>query len=376
MSLRKKLIILLLFPLIIILSTNGFTLFKNQETSDRLIAALYEDTFVPSALILNADRDMYQALLAQRTLIYMDNADRDFEAQVEAYHENVAQVKERVNQAAKIFSEKVDFSALISAESQRSLTQMVSDFNQQFSDWEKESNAVVEAVSLLPRTERVELIAKAIALDEAFEVSRNNLNEIGELLEAYAQSEMSRTKEGINRLFITLLVIVIIASIGIFLLITFLMNSIRTALRKIATVTEKVAEGDLSVEKLTVNSNDEFGKLGMTVNRMVQNLRDLIKNILEAGRYVVDSSNQLKISAEETSKASEQISLTIQDVAAGSAKQSQNLFESSRLIDEVAQSLEHIALNAQEASRNAEKTTEVAVSGERSIDSLTHTWRQ
>lgn len=73
MGIRNKLVILLVLPLIIIFATNGFTLYKSQATTNSLIGTLYDNTSVPSALVLNADRDMYQALVAQRTLINIDN---------------------------------------------------------------------------------------------------------------------------------------------------------------------------------------------------------------------------------------------------------------------------------------------------------------
>jgi len=373
LSLRNKLVILLVLPLIVIFSTNGFTLYKSQETTNSLIGTLYDNTFVPSALVLNADRDMYQALVAQRTLIYIDNKDKLFETQIKTYKDNISQVKDRLGKAQIFESNSSSISSLKNPTSQRTLLQEINDFNKQFGDWEKESNSIVDAVSKLPLSERTELISKAISLDSNFEASRNNLNEIEETLEAFAKTEMHNTKQDNSRLLLMLTTIVIMVSLVIIIFSTLFIRTILMTIRKVAEVTEKVAQGDLSIEKLTIKSKDEIGRLGMSVNTMIEHLRELISNILTTGMYVVDSSNQLKLSAEETSKASEQISLTIQEVAIGSEKQSCNILESSRISEEISLNVEHITVNAKKASQSAEDATKVASSGEITIQSLIHT---
>ena len=373
MNLRKKLIILVVLPLIVIFATNGFTLYESKATTNSLIGALYDKTFVPSAVVLNADRDMYQALVAQRTLIHLDNNDKLFATQVKAYKDNIAQVKERLEKARMSFESDSTLRPLKNPTSQRTLPEEINNFNKQFGDWEKESNSIVDAVSKLPLSERTELIAKAVSLDSTFEVSRNNLNEIEETLETFATTEMQTTKQDNSRLFLMLIAIIVLFSIVIISFNTFFIHTILQAIRKIAMVTEKVAQGDLSIEKLTIKSKDEIGRLGMSVNTMVERLRELISNILSTGTYVVDSSNQLKLSSEETSKASEQISLTIQEVAIGSEKQSSSLLESSRIIEEISSNVEHIMVNVHQASQSSEAATKVASSGEFTIQSLIQT---
>lgn len=63
-----------------------------------------------------------------------------------------------------------------------------------------------------------------------------------------------------------------IASGVAFLLSAFLISQVLSPLRLLSRVTERIAHGDLS-QRVTLTARDEFGQLGMSFNRMIDNLR-------------------------------------------------------------------------------------------------------
>ena len=362
---------LLILPLIALFITNGVNLYKNDQTAKNLIETLYNNSAVPSQLVLNADRDMYQALVAQRTLIYTDQQSKLYGDQLKTYKDNISQVRERIAGARKIFDSNLSvFNSINNPTSKRTLIQDIDDFNKQFDAWEKESSIVVEATSKLPVEQRGELNSKEIAFDKGFEASRDNLNDIEETLEAFAKTEMQNNTQRNNRQFYALLIILIVVSLAIIASGILLVRAILSTIRKIVVVTEKVAEGDLAVEKLTIKSKDEFGTLGTSINAMIEQLRELIKNIHSTTSYVVESSSQLKLSAEQTSQASVQISTTIQEVAIGSEKQADNIMESTRIVEAISSSIEQITMNTVKVSNSAMEASKATSGGEESIQSL------
>lgn len=371
MSLRNKLLLLLFLPLVALFITNGANLYNSNQTTKTLMGTLYGNTFVPSQLVLNADRDMYQALVAQRTLIYADQQSKLFADQLKAYKDNILQTRERVGEARKIFESNPSiFGAISNSTSKRTLIQNVDDFNKQFDAWEKESSLVVEAISKLPIEQRVELIARELALDKNFEASRSNLNDIEESLEDFAKTEMQNTTQKNGKQIFTLLIILTVVSLAIILAGVLLVRAILSTIKKIVIVTEKVAQGDLGVEKLAIKSKDELGDLAFSINAMIDQLRELLKNIHTTTSYVVVSSGQLKLSAEQTSQASEQISTTVQEVAVGSEKQADNILESTRIVEGISSSVEQITLNTEKVSRSVIEASKAASMGEGSIQSL------
>ena len=88
--------------LVMVIALFGLTLMSRSslnDASDRLIQDLYRENLVPNSLILNADRDMYQGLLAKRNILIVGGAGKDYDKQAKDYAENVAQTRERVAKA-------------------------------------------------------------------------------------------------------------------------------------------------------------------------------------------------------------------------------------------------------------------------------------
>ena len=85
----------------------GFLAFKGYESVKTISHELDQviQTRLPiTSLILNADRDLQQALVAERSVVFSDAKSKQFEQLVKDYEENVAQAKERWDKAAAMFT--------------------------------------------------------------------------------------------------------------------------------------------------------------------------------------------------------------------------------------------------------------------------------
>ncbi len=88
--------------LVMVIALFGLTFMSRSsmmDASDRLIQDLYRENLVPNSLILNADRDMYQGLLAKRNILIVGGAGTNYEKQAKDYADNVVQTRERVAKA-------------------------------------------------------------------------------------------------------------------------------------------------------------------------------------------------------------------------------------------------------------------------------------
>lgn len=56
--------------------------------------------------MLNADRDLYQALVDKRTLLSEDPESKGFSDAVKSYEENILQVRDRMQAAKQIYDQK------------------------------------------------------------------------------------------------------------------------------------------------------------------------------------------------------------------------------------------------------------------------------
>ncbi|CAH0344749.1 methyl-accepting chemotaxis protein [Bacillus sp. CECT 9360] len=123
----------------------------------------------------------------------------------------------------------------------------------------------------------------------------------------------------------------------------FFSGRIANPIREIAHEMTLVAEGDLTIEKVKVKSNDEVGSLADSFNKMVENLKDLIMNVVETSEQVAASSEQLSANADETSKATEQIAGSMQDVAAGAEEQTNRVEKSTQFTKEISNDMLEIS---------------------------------
>lgn len=369
--LSTKLMILLVITLITLVMTNLILIFNLNAKTNQLIQAIYSDAYNSASLILNADRDLYQAVTAQRTLLVSNPQSKDFADQLKSYQENINQVKERIVKAKETFlANKSVFDKIQNPDSSKTVFQDIEDFNLLFGAWETESNTLIDSLPHVSINERENLYKKALEIETKFETARDNLNDMEDLLDDYARSTIEVLQKDNQQLKLKLsffigVIILLVAILG-----WRMIRNITKSLAALAGSANQVAAGDLSLEQTHFRSRDEISALGQALMTMADNLKNMISGISSASAHLVQSSGDLGQSAEQTSKASEQITLTIQEVATGSEYQVKVVEENSQLFHDISFSVKQIATNAENATYAANEALETAHSGEDFIQTM------
>jgi methyl-accepting chemotaxis protein len=136
------------------------------------------------------------------------------------------------------------------------------------------------------------------------------------------------------------LIAVLIAAISIG---AFVVRSITLPLAKAVELVQRVGEGDLT-QTAEVTSTDELGRMLTTVNGMVVNLRNTVKEVAGAADNVANNSQQM--------------SATAQQLSQGASEQSAAAEESTSSMEEMASSIQQNADNARETDKIASKAAE------------------
>ncbi|MFD0679959.1 MULTISPECIES: methyl-accepting chemotaxis protein [unclassified Paenibacillus] len=144
---------------------------------------------------------------------------------------------------------------------------------------------------------------------------------------------------------ITVIIISLLVSIGFGYLIA---QIIARPLNRVVGLVAKVAEGDLT-ETSDIDTKDEIGRLGDSINTMILNLRKIIGSVLS--------------SAESVSAAAQQISATTEEIASGSTSQAQAAQTMNELFKELSSAISSVASNAEQTSELANKTMQTAHDG-------------
>jgi methyl-accepting chemotaxis protein len=146
-SIRLRLILLLLIPSLLYLGSSVYLLQVNKSNTDTLTSSLYETTEKSVSLILNADRDMYQAMNAYQLLVSGTLTAEEKTNQLKLLNDNIEQTNTRVGQAVTILKSK-ELLQTAHAETKVTIEQSASSFQTSFDQWVKEANAVIQAGSV------------------------------------------------------------------------------------------------------------------------------------------------------------------------------------------------------------------------------------
>lgn len=168
---------------------------------------------------------------------------------------------------------------------------------------------------------------------------------------------------------ITLLVgVIIVLSIAVGLFVTWdIDQNIKKGIRELLRVAQRVAEGDMK-EKARIDSQDEIGKLGAALNKMIDDLRGLLRKIQDASNQVAASSEELTASADQSAQVTENIAKSITNVSQLTADQVTAVHLANSHVDAVAAGIETSAVTLREAAETTGAAVGMAKNGADTIE--------
>ncbi len=107
-----------------------------------------------------------------------------------------------------------------------------------------------------------------------------------------------------------------------------------------ANIASNIAIGDLTDD---VKSRSEKDVFGLAFTQMLGNLRNLVNTLAKNIATLTTASTNLASTADIASQATNQISLTIQQIARGAAQQTESVTQSTISVQQLAQAIDEIA---------------------------------
>jgi len=353
-SIRTKLLFLLFAPLVLFAVTSVYLLQLNSANVDKLTKALYETSYRSIALVLNADRDMYQAFASYQELRSRYVSAEDKETAKADFRENVRQTNERIDQALAIVKEQ-GISDETGPAGDVSIAAAITEVDRLFGAW------AAEADKRIAQSEYTVEGEKALKLE--FEEARSNVNSIGEILESYADGEVALIKDDNARTSASLYVILAIEWILLILFGMLLIRKLSNTVALVRSKTRQVAAGDLKYEPQSKYDKDELGQILLSVDGMIGKMRELIGGIAGHADQVSAASGELAESSRESASASGHVAENIQLVATMVETQSTVARESNVAMEEMAIGVQKIAESTNVISDHSSRTSEMADEG-------------
>ncbi|MEK5088793.1 methyl-accepting chemotaxis protein [Paenibacillus sp. FSL M8-0228] len=173
-----------------------------------------------------------------------------------------------------------------------------------------------------------------------------------------------------------LYIVLIITTIAVILgaiIVSFVSGHFTKPIIMIAKRLNSVADGDLTVEEVKMNSKDEVGELAQDFNHMIKNIRYLIGEVNLSTKQVAASSKELTLGAEHTGQATEHITIAIQESAAGAKEQQLMLQKTTSSLEEISIGMQRITDSSLTIAESSADAMEMASLGGTAVQ---HTVKQ
>jgi methyl-accepting chemotaxis protein len=217
-----------------------------------------------------------------------------------------------------------------------------------------------EFVQLISSDKMDEAIAKYSDISNGEDAITKSLDSLIKINLQAAESANSSNDLIFNNAKTEMLVLSIFGLLISILLGFIISSDINAPLKKIRDLSERLSDYNLK-EPISISRKDEFGQTGVALNKAQENIKKLIKGIIENSQTLSASSEELSATVEELTAKVENIDNSTKKIAAGSQELSATSEEITASVEEVNASINEMSQKALDGSNNAQGIKERAV---------------
>lgn len=338
----------------------AFSIRSTQVIYQDLIANIYDEAFVAQSLILNADRDLYQALVARQALLTLEQAPEEFAKHLKDFRENVEQVRDRSGKAKSILeTNRSEWEQYRLEKGTQSIFQIFGELEKDLPEWARDSERFIEQVrSGAAAPGSIREIESPL-----FKRVRGALNDIGEILDDGAEASAEMNRGLMERATRIIWVVVILAALGGFFFSFVMIRQLLGAVRRILATAEAGRRGDLTMFT-ELSGPDELAQIGTSLDAMLRAQNDVILELQAEAEATARRAESLAALSEETVASMEEIRSSIDQMVRLTENSSAALEQTNAGVEEVASTA---STSAQAATEGAEAAARTAGASENSV---------
>ncbi|MBR0434894.1 MAG: methyl-accepting chemotaxis protein [Lachnospiraceae bacterium] len=322
----------------------------SNRSRESYVTALYDEAYKASTSLINADRDLYQSLVAV-TQVRISGASLTPEEKqgfIEDFNTNYRQAREKAELAAATISEKKEvYEGLTVNKLAKENGNEVDDnpyndytYKQIFEEYIEKLD---EWHSLYdPETDTGDYYAQL----KAFDPVRDYLDAMEIFMDEYALREIADADAGIqfNKMIayaagtlVSLICIVVSVYIALYII---------KNLKRTKADLERLANKDLAFDITVNNARDEFGDMSRASATLLGTFRDMISSINETSNFINESTDNMNSASADVNNATKQIVVAVNDIA---EKVSNQALDTGRASDQT-KVLEEVVVRSNETA--------------------------
>ncbi len=281
-----------------------------------------------------------------------DTGLNDINAKVVNYSKAVAEGADSSALAAEI---KADLAALQA----NSLTYTVNE-------------GVISAVSG-PLSAKIAAFDSLVSYDEGISKSKSALNalnsDLTNMCSDLKNAVDTDTKAAVVTMTILIVGILVASAVVIVLFTMFISFGVKKSISKFEGTLGIIAKGDMTARAKT-DAGNEFDAFGMSLNEMAGVLQDTLGDVNRIADEVNSSGSGLQSMAESTSNISEQVSVTIEEIANGATAQAEDVEQSALQMSDLGKYMTNIVTNIESLDKASENMAEAGKAASEIIKEL------
>ena len=289
--------------------------------------------------LLDAQTDLYRAVVAERSVLFTDVNSDDFKALVKQHHDGIEEAEEEIQQSIKLLANNQGYRI------------GQAKFAEAFEAWKKQTNEVINQRSTDTR------VGRNLAIDISAHTAKDNFTELNrvlsDLIEASRSVVVTEANHSENLTSISqvsLTIFGIVALIMCVLLVAGFPSMITRRLNSILLRIEEISRGNADLtQRLADNGKDEIGRIAGAFNEFTEKIHDILVIV--------------KGSATDIVNAAEEIARGNNGLSQRTEMQASNLEETASSLEELTSSVRQNADNAMAAEQMASTNRERATAG-------------
>lgn len=324
--------------MILLLGIIGISGLMSVRGVSNNLEEIYHERLWSIDYLCEADRDLQQILVAERSIIFADARTEIFQKLLADYEENVRQSGERWGK----------YKALQHSPEEKAIIRL---YEKAREEWKVLSQKIVEGRRQDTRSGR------RLAIDLSLAEANDKFEEMGEYIHqleeinlkkaelAHNAAEASYRRETVT----SICLITVGIMLGLFLMLT-IRQSVTKPVERVVNMIKDIAkgEGDLT-KQIDVQAKDEIGELAGWFNTFVSTLHEIIV--------------QVKLNTSEVASAVNKIGTTSAQLAAGAEEQTSQAGEVAASVNEMTTAIIQNSRNATQTAKVAEQANAKAQEG-------------
>lgn len=178
----------------------------------------------------------------------------------------------------------------------------------------------------------------------------------------YLNSEANSLKNSI-------IIIGILCLLFALVLCTVIARSVSAPLNKLVLTMKKAKDGDLT-SQIADGENDEIGEVCRNYNDMLSNINALVSQVRRTSMDVVGAATKIAAASEAAYTSSEQVSVTVEQIAKGATDQANEINDSVSHMDKLSEGIMYVGDDVSQVISIANKINDLNENASRTIKDL------